>query len=417
MASLLRMSIIGLLLITPTWSLSHAQLLERIQRLEQKLIDQESLKVEIAELKDQVEELQFMAEEPSDDEDVKSFSGGLTFGGYVDMEYIHRNDSGKSAPGDFDQHRFIFDVSAELGSKMKFVSEIEFEHAASEIAMEQAYLDYNFENSFGFRTGSILVPIGRFNFLHDAPLRELTERPKVNRIIVPTTWFDIGAGFFGEGGSEKYPVSWELYVMNGFQDDGDKLKSGTGLRGLRKKGRSDSEQTHNKALTGRAGFSLNEETQIGLSFYQADVGAYIPGVAATNTPPLLQGKRDLSMWGIDWERQLNDRLEWLGEYISGDVDANIATAALGYDFSGWYSQLNYILDQDEKYRVIYRWGRTDTAKGMTNSGDITESVLGLSYRPNSNAVFRLEYHWEDELNTAGASLDNNGIVLGAATFF
>jgi len=400
----------------PVYGISHAQLLEKIENLEKKINQQDDLKAEIEILKEEIEFLRFAQEESGElDDGVKSYTGGLTFGGYVDVEYSHRNDGGKSAASDFDQHRFIFDVSADLGPRMKFVSELEFEHAGSEIGMEQAYLDYKFNDSIGARAGSILVPVGRFNFLHDSPLRELTERPKVNRIIVPTTWFDIGAGLFGEGGSNKYPLSWELYVMNGLQDDQDKLSSATGLRGLRKKGKSGGEETHNKALTGRVGISLNEDTLVGLSFYQTDVGAY------TAVNGALQGQRDLSMWAVDWERQLNSRLEWIGEYVSGEVDPNLArNTALGdagYDFSGWYSQLNYILDDDEKYRAVFRWGETDTAESLTNGGDITERVLGFSYRPNSNAVLKIEYHWEDEMTAAGTEVDNNGLVLGAATYF
>lgn len=204
--------------------------------------------------------------------------------------------------------------------------------------------------------------------------------------------------------------------MNGLQDGananqtGTLLDAGSGFRSLRKKGEGGSEQTHNKALTGRFGLSLNSQTSLGLSFYRADVGAF------TNAG-LVQGKRVFQMQAVDWERQLSQRLEWIGEYIRGDVDRNVATGTAGYDFSGWYSQFNYILDSEEKYRAVLRWGATDTAENITNGGDVKEKVLGISYRPNSNAVFRIEYHWEDELNAAGVALDNNGFVLGAATYF
>lgn len=413
----LLMIMIGMVSQVFVWGGSNALLLEKLEKLEKRISEQESLRAEIESLREEVEALKADKEESYlDDAPVKSSTGGLTFGGYVDVEYIHRNQRGVSRPSQFDQHRFIFDVAADLGPKLKFVSELEFEHAGDEIAMEQAYLEYDFERSFGVRMGSILVPIGRMNEQHDSPLRELTERPRVNRLIVPTTWFDIGAGIFGEMASNSLPISYELYLMNGLQDGANAdrtatfLDTGTGFRSLRQKGKGGSEETHNKALTGRMGLTLNDQTSLGLSFYQADVGAFT--IAGQ-----LQGERSLRMKAIDWEKQINQRLELIGEYIRGDVENNVVTGSAGYDFSGWYSQFNFILDRDEKYRAVFRWGATDTDESRSNGGDVKEKVLGLSYRPNSNAVFRIEYHWEDELNANGVWLDNNGFVLGAATYF
>jgi hypothetical protein len=418
----------GFLLFVMVVSVSANPILEKIEALEKKLALQEELMQEIRSLRAEVKEMKVAQELAQEDldyvleqEPVKSFSGGLTFGGYVDVEFSNRKSKGKRVPSKFDQHRFIFDVAADLGSKMRFVSELEFEHSADSIGMEQAYIDYRFQEKKGFRLGSILVPVGRFNYQHDAPLRELSERPKLLKSLIPSTWFDTGAGFFGSTGSKKHPMSFEIYVMNGLQDDGFKLAEGTGLRSLRKKGREKTEANNNKALTGRVGIQVNSKTELGLSFYRNNVGAY----SAAKT---LGGGRDLQLVALDWEREISSRLDWTGEYLRGDVDANTNSAVAataftaggtGYDFSGWYTQFNYILDENEKYRAILRLGKTDTAHGIQNGGDIRERVLGLSFRPNQTSVFKLEYHWEDELSNVilGQKLSNDGWVLGAATYF
>ncbi|PCJ18249.1 MAG: hypothetical protein COB02_11725 [Candidatus Cloacimonadota bacterium] len=383
-------------------------LYERLLKLEQKLADQEKLQNQIEDLKNEILDLKEIQEEQIDENPVKSFTGGLTFGGYVDMEFHNRKGSNSK----FDQHRFIFDISADLGEKVKFVSELEFEHAAStgDIGMEQAYIDYSFNEKAGFRVGQILIPMGRLNYLHDAPLLQLTERPKLLKEIVPSTWYDSGAGFFGEFGSEENPISYEVYLMNGMSDSKFNLDSGTGFRSLRRKGKSKTENNNSKALTGRLGFTLSENTQLGLSYYSANVGAY-------NAAKVLSGDRDMTMYGIDIERPINNKLDFQGEYIWGDVDLNIATGFNSYDFSGWYAQLNYILDKNEKYRAILRLGAEDTAKGLDNKGDIEETVFGINYRPNSNTVYKAEYHWEDSNVNTAAKANNDGFVFSVATYF
>ena len=44
---------------------------------------------------------------------------------------------------------------------------------------------------------SSLMPVGKFNLLHDSPLNDLVDRPMVSRIIIPSTWFEAGAGIYG----------------------------------------------------------------------------------------------------------------------------------------------------------------------------------------------------------------------------
>ena len=41
------------------------------------------------------------------------------------------------------------------------------------------------------------MPVGKFNLLHDSPLNDLVDRPMVWRMIIPSTWFEAGAGIYG----------------------------------------------------------------------------------------------------------------------------------------------------------------------------------------------------------------------------
>ena len=67
-----------------------------------------------------------------------------------------------------------------------------------------------------WRGGLILTPLGKLNLIHDSPLLDLTDRPLVSRLIIPTTLTDAGMGFFGTlYPSELSKLDYEIYVTNG----------------------------------------------------------------------------------------------------------------------------------------------------------------------------------------------------------
>ena len=113
-------------------------------------------------------------------------------GGYFDIQYrAHRNpvlETGFEGIGSqgttngFDQQRFVPFIYADITEHVKFASEIEIEHGIRatndvEISLEFAHIDYLIHEKVNLRGGIILVPLGKFNLLHDSPLNDLTDRP------------------------------------------------------------------------------------------------------------------------------------------------------------------------------------------------------------------------------------------------
>src|SRR5688500_7329061 len=99
-----------------------------------------------------------------------------------------------------DFHRFVLLFNHQFSPRIRFVGELELEHAlvegleeAGEIELEQAYLDVLIKPSFNLRAGMVLVPVGIINERHEPPVFYGVERPFVDTVIVPTTWFDAGA--------------------------------------------------------------------------------------------------------------------------------------------------------------------------------------------------------------------------------
>src|SRR6185503_8806606 len=69
-----------------------------------------------------------------------------------------------------------------------------------ELELEQAYVDFLISRQLNVRAGMVLMPIGIINERHEPPIYYGVERPFVDTFIIPTTWFEAGAGVHGEVG-------------------------------------------------------------------------------------------------------------------------------------------------------------------------------------------------------------------------
>ena len=128
-------------------------------------------------------------------------STGLS--GYMDF-HVNKPEH-EDATIDF--HRFVLLVTHRFSDRIRFVGELELEHAfvegleqGGELELEQAYVDFLISRQLNVRAGMLLMPIGIINERHEPPVFYGVERPFVDTFIVPTTWFEAGAGVHGEIG-------------------------------------------------------------------------------------------------------------------------------------------------------------------------------------------------------------------------
>ncbi len=191
---------------------------------------------------------------------------------------MHLNAPLDRADGDatLDFHRFVLLFSHSFSDRLRFVGELELEHAfvegleeAGELELEQAYIDYLIKPSFNLRAGMLLVPVGIINERHEPPVFHGVERPFVDTVIVPTTWFDLGAGVHGRIGSA---FSYRGYVMAPL--DATEFSADEGLRGGIQKGSESN--VRNVALTGRIEFTQVPGLTVGLSGWRGDTGFNLP---------------------------------------------------------------------------------------------------------------------------------------------
>src|SRR2546425_600472 len=236
-----------------------------------------------------------------------------TVGGYMDLQYRlfnSSNSTGVGQPGTgagsstFDQQRFVPFFYADVTDRIKVASELEIEHgirsksndgSGIEVSLEFATIDYLMREPINFRAGIVLLPVGKFNLLHDSPLNDLSDRPLVATAIIPSTLSETGAGFYGT----FYPtrlskLDYELYVtqgFNGYRTNGTPvITAENGLRSARQRVASTADDgldnNNGKAAVGRVAFSPILGIEIGGSGY---FGSYDPA-----------SKRPLAILAAGW---------------------------------------------------------------------------------------------------------------------
>jgi hypothetical protein len=330
----------------------------------------------------------------------------VVLGGYVETEY---HDGFDDQPSYFDQHRMVLYLYAQPHQRVRFATEIEWEHGGvprkrngelgvGEVLLEFATLDFEIARWWQARAGILLVPIGAYNVLHDAPTQDITTRPLVSTYVAPSTWYESGAGFFGELEPGGTLLSYEAYAINGLDT---KLYDGLGARAARGSLAEDNNQ--NKAAVGRVEWQPLTGLKVGLSGYH---GAYDPG-----------GTRYVDMGAWDLAARLGP-VEVQGEGVRAWIDpgfdegwANATRNPVPEGMGGVYGQLNAHLRlaplnaalpadlADLHFTGVLRYEEVDTDRAVVSDGDRIRTIVGLNIRPIEALVFKNELL----LDTDGAS--------------
>ncbi|MDQ8186616.1 hypothetical protein [Pelagicoccus sp. SDUM812002] len=115
-------------------------------------------------------------------------SGRTHLGGYGELHY----NFGKADKADF--HRWVLFLEHSFNDKVRLVSEVELEHSIAgdgqtgEIELEQAYVEFDINESDTAKAGLFLIPVGILNETHEPATFYGVERNNVEKNIIPTTW-------------------------------------------------------------------------------------------------------------------------------------------------------------------------------------------------------------------------------------
>jgi len=382
-------------------------------------------------------------------------------GGYMDLQYrTHRNavlETGypdRGTTNGYDQQRFVPFIYADITEHLKFASELEIEHGVrgntgqNEISLEFAHVDYLVNELLNVRAGIVLIPLGKFNLLHDSPLNDLTDRPIVSRLVIPSTISETGAGLYGTfypGRTGK--VDYEVYYTTGpcgYNSNGSPRVTedgGTKNSRQRKCASDDGFDINNgKAVSGRLAYSPMLGVEVGGS-------GYFGNQSATSYNPL-------SIYAVDWTLQkgpfeLIGEAAWAyargnrlaipgsgfptGSFLTGGSPLN-PIAPHPQRLWGFYAQANYHFmpsfltklspkrfGEGSTFTAVFRYDRVNLNmdnKGE-NAGEWEQLSFGLNYRPIEDAVIKMSYQYLPKAFNPVTSqrIHDSAFVMSVATYF
>lgn len=189
--------------------------------------------------------------------------GDTLIHGYGETHYGYSNKGDDTAS--MDQHRFVIGVTHMFNDKLSLSAEVDFEHAAQEMELEFAHIDFAISDAVNLRAGTILMPVGPLNEFHEPPLFYSVERPYVQKYVIPTSWPEGGAGMFG---SLNADLKYRVYLIGGLA--ASKFKAKDGIRSGRQKVAESS--ADDIAVVGRLEYSGIRSLQLGGSYYKGNAG-------------------------------------------------------------------------------------------------------------------------------------------------
>lgn len=378
----------------------------------------EILRQQVDELSGKVKALQTQvsAAAPSQSGFGKRLWDNTRFGGYGELDYIVRRENGNGKGANvYDPHRLVLYVNSDLSDWITLNTELEWEHGGAneklssatelsgEVVVEQAFLDFKLKREFNVKAGIMLVPLGATNLYHEPTNFNSTERPELDKYLIPSTWREMGAGIHGSLGDR---VDYQLLVMNGL--DGSKFSAKNGLRGGRQNMNKDINR--NKAVAGRLEVRPAMNLYTNLSFYTANsakVGTAYTTIAA-----------------FDGKYRIKD-FEIAGEYVHVyQDDPSMLNDELGHNMSGyWVEGAWHVMPESLKNGklaeadavVFARYSELDTQDGGPSNPakkdgryDRSYTTFGVAFKPVTQLAIKADYQIYDDHGAGGATrLEND----------
>ena len=341
----------------------------------------------------------------------------------------HKNDP---SHGKFDLPHAVVYLGYDFGKGWTFGTEIEFEHGGNglayekedeeggeweqevekggEVELEQFWIQKSFGRAANLRFGHIVVPVGLNNAHHEPTNFFTVYRPEGENTIMPSTWHQTGASFFGRYKDWRY----EAQLLAGLNADGF-----TNTNWIKNGAKSPLEYD----VANKYGVALRLDNysvrglRIGLSgYYSHSIGNSYPrnaaGVDDTYEGKVAVGAIDFTYRGHNWIVRGQADYGYLGDaeqlkylynrvnkkspyHHSAFVSKNAYAWGLeaGYDV---FSQIQSLRQQDRKLYVFGRYEQYDpyasATKGISyNYTEVKRMAVGVNYYPLPEVVVKAEF--------------------------
>ncbi len=349
-----------------------------------------------------------------------------SIGGYVEGNTNYFVEDGVSDGFSMELRRFNVFLFSQISQRIRFLSELEFEHGTEEIALETALVDFEISPAVTIRAGIILPPLGFLNQNHDSPRWDFVERPFVSTDVIPSTLSEVGAGVYGRFGAGRFLVSYDAYLTNGL---GEGIVANDRGRTDIASGKSEEQFAEDNngspAVSARVAVRGPRLGELGVSHYRGYYNTYqVEGVDVDEA-------RLLAITALDFGTTVGPA-ELRGEVAYASIDVPPGLVEL-FGSEQWGGHLDVVIPvwhprfagyDSAVLSAVLRVERVDYNFGTFSStdeairDDVTAVVPGVSFRPTPSTVFRANYryHWTRDF-PGNPAAHTAGLQLGLATYF
>lgn len=319
-------------------------------------------------------------------------------GGYGELHY---NGGDKD---EIDFHRFVALINHQFNDRIRLYSEVELEHSIAgdeqngEVELEQAYLEFDINESNRLKTGLFLVPVGMLNERHEPTTFFGVERNPVETNIIPTTWWEAGVGGSGEI-AEGF--KYDLALHSGLEtptSESNAFKIRNGRQKVSEATAKDPAATARLRWNGLSGVDVGISSQ-----YQHDI---TQGALEDNIDALLLAAHTDIRKGAFGLRAL---------YAHWDVDGEEAEAIGRDEQDGWFVEPAYYFNTDVgEFGLFGRYNRYDNESGDSADSEYEQIDFGLNYWPHKNVVLKADWAI---INAPAGKEDDDLLNLGVGFNF
>jgi hypothetical protein len=381
---------------------SNAEIFEMMQEMKQEL---KNLKAENNALKGTVEEVAV-----STDEAIKAqikLANKSSWGGYGELHYnnLEGQGPGVSDTRKIDFHRFVLYFGHEFRDDLRFFSEFELEHALvkdigdssttengpGEVELEQAYIQYDYNETTQITSGLFLMPIGILNETHEPDTFYGVERNTVEKNIIPSTWWEAGVMVT----KELSPgLTVDVALTSGLESKASSYKPRDGRQKVA------SAAADSLATIGRLKYTAIPGLELAASlFMQTDYcqGAVVGCGSATAFETHAVYKKD--------------KFQLRALYAGWNIDGDAVKTAGADKQNGYYLEPAYRFN--DKWGAFVRYETYDNKDGSSADTEVEARSIGFNYWMDPTVVAKFDYVDQSKANNG----DSDGINIGIGYSF
>jgi hypothetical protein len=350
-----------------------------------------------------------------------SWAEKTSIGGYGELHYNNIDADDSSRDDDqIDLHRFVLFFGHEFTDRLRFFSEVEYEHALTkdnngcdftvppgglapgdtvscsgdegpgEVEIEQAYIEYDITDQLSTKGGVYILPVGILNETHEPTTFYGVERNDVENIIIPSTWWAGGAALSGHHANG---ISWDIGIHEGLKMNPDTLRVRSGRQKTAEADANDLAYTGRLKYTGIPGLELAASINYQTDASQEGGDGLGRGILYETHAIYQNGPFALRALYAEWDF---------------DVNRSVSAASSGADEqSGWYIEPSY-----KPWEKLGLYTRYEDLEGARGRDQFNQWEVGLNYWPHEDVVLKADLRRRDHDLSAESGRDFDAFDLG-----